>query len=138
MELYDTNRFGSALMRNKNIIKFYSKEMNFVWLFFFKVLRNWRAYNSRKLYYGNQQKVLKFKKTSPFSQNLFIESRFLIGSTAPWPLFQFQKDFTVKGYKNYWYYTFQILIKMKNFKNVRWKKSSLSVNCYSVGNKTKA
>ena len=24
-----------------------------------------------------QQKVLKFKKTSPFSQNLFIESRFL-------------------------------------------------------------
>ena len=30
-----------------------------------------------------QQKVLKFKKTSPLSQNLFIESRFLNGSTAP-------------------------------------------------------
>ena len=29
-----------------------------------------------------QQKVLKFEKTSPFSQNLFIESRFLNGSTA--------------------------------------------------------
>jgi len=31
----------------------------------------------------DQQKVLKFKKTSPFFQNLFIESRFLNGSTAP-------------------------------------------------------
>ena len=29
-----------------------------------------------------QQNVLKFKKTSPFSQNLFIESRFLNGSVA--------------------------------------------------------
>ena len=30
-----------------------------------------------------QQKVQKFKKTSPFSQNLFIESMFLNESTAP-------------------------------------------------------
>ena len=30
-----------------------------------------------------QQKVLKFKKTSPFSENLFIESRFWNESTVP-------------------------------------------------------
>ena len=48
-----------------------------------------------------QQKVLKFKKTSPFPQNLFIDGRFLNESTPHWQLFQLQKDFTVKGYENY-------------------------------------
>ena len=38
-----------------------------------------------------------------------------------WSLFQFQKDFTVKWYKNYWNNSFQIQIKVKNFLNVRWK-----------------
>ena len=33
--------------------------------------------------YEYQQKVLKFQKTSLLSQNMFIESRFLNGSTAP-------------------------------------------------------
>ena len=40
-----------------------------------------------------QRKVLKFKKTSPFSQNLFNESRFLIGSTAPLAIISVSKRF---------------------------------------------
>ena len=41
----------------------------------------------------DQQKVLKFKKTFPFSQNLFIESRFLNGSTAPLATISVSKRF---------------------------------------------
>ena len=40
-----------------------------------------------------QQKVLKFKKTSPFSENLFIESRFWNGSTAPLATISVSKRF---------------------------------------------
>ena len=39
------------------------------------------------------QKVLKFKKTSPISQNLFIERRFLNGSTAPLATISVSKRF---------------------------------------------
>ena len=41
----------------------------------------------------HQQKVLRFKKTSPFSQNLFIESRCLNGSTAPLATISVSKRF---------------------------------------------
>ena len=41
----------------------------------------------------DQQKVLKFKKTSPFSQNLFIESKYLNGSTAPLATISVSKRF---------------------------------------------
>ena len=41
----------------------------------------------------DQQKVLKFKKTSEFSQNLFIESRFLNGSISPLPSISVSKRF---------------------------------------------
>ena len=40
-----------------------------------------------------QQKVLKFKKTSPISLNLFIESRFWNGSTAPLATISVSKRF---------------------------------------------
>ena len=41
----------------------------------------------------DQQKVLKFRKTSPFSQNLFIESMFWNGITAPLATISVSKRF---------------------------------------------
>ena len=52
-------------------------------------------------------------------QNYFLQSRFLNKITAPLAAVLVQIDFTVKGYKNYRYYQFQIHIKLKNFKNVQ-------------------
>ena len=75
---------------------------------------------------------LMFKMTSPFPKTCILEAGFWTELQPLWPLFQFQKDFTVYGYKNYWYYSFQIQIKVKNFENERWNKSSLSIKFYSV------
>ena len=44
----------------------------------------------------NQQKVLKFMKTSPFSKNFFIESRFLNGITASLATISVSKRFHSK------------------------------------------
>ena len=46
--------------------------------------KNFQKYGENTIYYI---KEVQFKKTAPFSQNWFVGSRFLIGSTAHWPLF---------------------------------------------------
>ena len=67
-----------------------------------------------------QQKVLKFKKSSLFSQNLFIESRFLNGSAAPLATIQFLKLFISDTNQS------------EEFQKCEVKKLCLSVNCYPV------
>ena len=81
-------------------------------------------YEARKLYKGSpniSKKCWSLRRPLHFLRTCLLKAGFGMEVQPHWPLFQFQKDFTVKGYKNYWYYSFQIQIKVKNFENVRWK-----------------
>ena len=87
----------------------------------------WRRnclYISRKLYKGSpniSKKCWSLRRPLHFLWTCLLKAGFGMEVQPHWQLFQFQKDFTAKGYKNYWYYSFQIQIKVKTFENVRWK-----------------
>ena len=66
------------------------------------------------------KKCWSLRRPLHFLKTCLLKAGFWMELQPHWQLFQFQKDFTVKGYKNYWYYSFQIQIKVKNFENVRW------------------
>ena len=51
----------------------------------------------------------------------FYKAGFLMEVQLYWLLLNFKKISEWNGIKNYWYYSFQIQIKVKNVKNVKWK-----------------